>query len=356
MQMKIAVGLSGGVDSAVAAFLLKEQKHDVYGVTMKIWSGDDSPDSVKHACYGPGEESEIRRAAEICDVIGITHHVFDLSAEYEKTILGYFKNEYLAGRTPNPCVLCNQSMKFGLLPEAAFGILDVEIFATGHYAITETDDVSGRSVLRKAYDLSKDQSYFIHRLTQLQLSRALFPLGRLMKEEVREIARKNGIPSWNDPESQDFYEGDYKELINHDDEPGDIVDIKGSVIGKHQGIWNYTIGQRRGIGIAAAEPLYVTEIDASMKRVIVAPKHESVRGSFIATQFNWVSKNSADKSMQYTVKTRSSQKGSVCTVEPVNESVLKIHLEKPESGIAAGQSAVLYEGDMVIGGGIIEYN
>ncbi len=353
--MKIAVGLSGGVDSAVAAFLLKEQKYDLFGVTMKIWSGKDIPESTKHACYGPGEENEIRRAAEICKAIGIPHHVYDLSAEYEKTILGNFKNEYLKGRTPNPCVLCNQSMKFGLLPAAAKDILGAEFFATGHYAITETDNTSGRAILRKARDLSKDQSYFIHRLTQDQLHGAIFPLGNLMKEEVRKIAREKGIPSWNDPESQDFYEGDYKELIGHDDEPGDIVDARGSVIGRHQGIWNYTIGQRRGLGIAAPEPLYVTEIDASMKRVIVAPKLESLRGSFLATRFNWVSENCVVASKQYTVKTRSSQSGSECTVETADNLTLQIQLKKPDIGIAAGQSAVLYDGDLLIGGGIIEY-
>ena len=353
--MKIAVGLSGGVDSAVAAFLLKEQKHDIYGVTMRIWSGDDSAESTRHACYGPGEESEILRAAEICEVLGISHHVFDLSAEYEKTILGYFKNEYLGGRTPNPCVMCNQSMKFGLLPAFANDAVGAEVFATGHYAKIEKDKESGRSVLRKARDLSKDQTYFIHRLTQDQLHRAVFPLGDLMKEEVREIAKSKGLPSWNDPESQDFYDGDYKDLIGHADEPGDIVDNNGSVLGKHSGIWNYTVGQRRGLGIAAPEPLYVTEINAPLRRVIVAPKHDSMRGSFNAAGFNWVSRNSVDKKATYTVKTRSSQPGSACVVEAVNDTTLLIHLEKPECGIAAGQSAVLYEGDILIGGGIIEY-
>lgn len=353
--MRVAVGLSGGVDSAVAALMLKEQGHDVCGVTMRIWSGDDDRQAMRHACYGPGEENQIRRAREICDVIGIPYSVFDLSDAYEKTVLGYFKREYLGGRTPNPCVLCNQEMKFGLLAALAKEALGSEAFATGHYARTERAAENGRFILRKARCQSKDQSYFIHRLTQDQFRRAIFPLGEYAKEEVRETARREGIPSWSDTESQDFYDGDYRKLIDRDDEPGDIVDAKGAVLGAHRGIWNYTVGQRRGLGIAAAEPLYVTAIDASLRRVFVAPKREAMKETFIATQFNWLSRSGISGPVSLTVKTRSSHRGAYCTVEPLDEGTVRILLENPESGIAAGQSAVLYDGDVVIGGGIIEY-
>jgi len=191
-------------------------------------------------------------------------------------------------------------------------------------------------------------------LTQKQLKRAVFPLGEYTKEDVRQIAREKRIPSWEDPESQDFFDGDYNELIGHDDEPGDIVDTKGTVLGKHRGIWNYTVGQRRGLGIAAAEPLYVTAIDASRKKVIVAPKHESLISVFHATHFNWVSIDGMTKPKTVTVKTRSSHRGAQCKAEPLSSTTVRIILESPENGIAAGQSAVLYEGDMVVGGGVIE--
>jgi tRNA-specific 2-thiouridylase len=354
-MMRIGIGMSGGVDSSVAAIILKEQRHEVFGITMRIWSGDADRTPKRHACYGPGEESEILRAGEICEAIGIPHLVYDLSKEYSETILGYFKREYLEGRTPNPCVLCNQRMKFGLLPALANDELGVNAFATGQYVRTRMDAKSGRATLLKARDTFKDQSYFLHRLTQEQLMRAVFPLGEYTKEEVRQIAREKRILSWEDPESQDFYDGDYSDLIGYDDEPGDIVDTKGTVLGKHRGIWNYTVGQRRGLGIAAAEPLYVTAIDASRKRVIVATKHESLISVFHATHFNWVSIDGLNKPKNLAVKTRSTQRGVQCKAEPLGASMIRIILENPESGIAAGQSAVLYDEDMVIGGGTIEY-
>lgn len=354
--MKIAAGVSGGVDSAVAAFLLKAQGHEVYGVTMKIWAGGEEAEAKGNACYGPGEEVDIRRAAEICAAIGIPHHVFDLSDAYSETVLGYFTREYRKGRTPNPCILCNQQMKFGLLPALAVETLGAEGFATGHYARTAIDRETGRILLLKARGKSKDQSYFLHRLTQDQLRSALFPLGEYTKEEVREMALKKQLPSWNDPESQDFYDGDYRDLIGCGDEPGDIVDTKGVVLGRHSGVWNYTVGQRRGLGIAAAEPLYVNAIDASTRRVIVATREQALRKSFTAARFNWVSKDGIKGSLSCTVKPRSSHPGARCIAEPLDESTVRIILEKPECGIAAGQSAVLYDRDTVIGGGIIEYH
>jgi tRNA-specific 2-thiouridylase len=353
--MKIAVGMSGGVDSSVAALLLKQQGHEVTGVTMKIWAGDPDAKAVRHACYGPGEESEIAMAGRICEVIGIPHRVYDLSEAYAENILGYFKNEYLQGRTPNPCVMCNAKMKFGLLPAAAFQEAGADSFATGHYARTSVDEKTGRALLMKARDTSKDQSYFIHRLTQYQLKRAIFPLGDLMKSEVREIAAENGLPSWDDPESQDFYDGDYQELLGCGDDPGEIVDAKGKVLGSHKGIWNYTVGQRRGLGIAAPEPLYVAAIDPSRKRVVVTGKRGAEIKIFNAADFNRLAALSPDSGEPLTVKTRSSHQGAPCRAEEIDQSTVRVTLDTPEPGIAPGQSAVLYQGDLVMGGGIIEY-
>lgn len=352
--MNIAVGMSGGVDSSVAAHLLKKEGHHVTGVTMRIWRGDEPARGKGNACYGPGEGAEIRRAAEVCGRLRIPHHVFDLSREYEHTVLSYFKNEYLSGRTPNPCVVCNCRMKFGLLFESAIGLTGAEYFATGHYARVDASSGNGRSLLRKARDESKDQSYFLYRLGQEQLERTVFPLGNLLKEDVRSIAEECDIPSWDEPESQDFYNGDYGDLVREEDDPGEIVDTAGNVLGTHRGIWNFTVGQRKGLGLSHPMPLYVIAIDADRKRVVVAPKEQTFRRVFLATRFNWVSVEELTTPGKGAVKTRSAHPGAPCTAETVDEDTVRIFLDQPESGIAAGQSAVLYDGDIVLGGGIIQ--
>ena len=357
--MKIAVGMSGGVDSSVAALLLKQAGFDIFGVTMKIWKGGDADINSaprRHACYSPGEEEEIQRAAEICQKLGIEHHVFDLSQEYEEIVLDYFRYEYKNGRTPNPCIVCNQRLKFGLLPMFAIDKIGADAFATGHYARVSFDEKTKRYMLMKSHDNSKDQSYFLHRLTQDQLSKVHFPLGEMYKEDVRKLAKEMDIPSWNDPESQDFYDGDYAELIGCAEEPGDIVGTDGKVLGQHQGIWNYTVGQRRGLGIAADRPLYVKSIEPEKKQVVVAYKEEVLRDSFFATEFNWVSFNSISNEEELHVKVRSSQKAYPCRAMLLRDNTIRIVLDSPQGEIAAGQSAVLYKDELVIGGGVIEYN
>jgi len=224
-----------------------------------------------------------------------------------------------------------------------------------HYARVSIDKNTGEPRLMKARDTAKDQSYFIHRLTRDQLKRAIFPLGDLMKSEVRRIAEEKGLPSWDDPESQDFYDGDYQELLGCGDDPGDIVDSEGKVLGSHRGIWNYTVGQRRGLGIAAAEPLYVAAIDPSRKRVVVTGKRGAEIKMFNAADFNRLSAVSPESESTLTVKTRSSHRGAPCRAEEIAPSTVRVILDTPESGIAPGQSAVLYQGDLLIGGGIIEY-
>lgn len=342
--MKIAVGLSGGVDSSVVASLLKEQGHEVVGVTMKLWSGRYRGGDDSNACFGPAEAEHIERAAAIAEQIGIEYRVFDCSEEYEKNIIEYFRTEYLAGRTPNPCVRCNAMMKFGLLPEAAKkeGV-DFDYFATGHYARIVRDDAGCH--LFQGLDLAKDQSYFLYRLTQKQLARQLFPLGEYTKEEVRKLAARFGLLSKDRPDSQDFYSGDYSELLQVADKAGDIVDENGKILGKHRGFWHYTVGQRKGIGIAAPRPLYVLELNACRNEVIVGYV-ESVRHHHVEiADCNWIL--SAPEG-ECEVKIRSSSRLVKAVI-----SGARITFAEDVLAAAKGQSAVIYRDGEVLGGGII---
>lgn len=350
----VIVGLSGGVDSSVAAYLLKEEGYEVIGVTMAIWEGQYKS-SGKHACYGSDEEEEIREARAVAEKLEIPYHVFDCSAEYRQAVLDYFRSEYLAGRTPNPCIQCNQQIKFGMLPAMAekSGIR-FDYFATGHYAATEFSEKYGRYILKKAADAKKDQTYFIHRLTQEQLKRALLPLGGFHKPGIMALAGKLGIVVDNYEESQDFYSGDYKELLEVEDSPGDIVDAHGKVLGRHNGTWNYTIGQRKGLGIAFSEPLYVIGLNSDANTVIVGTRAETYRTSFLVSDLNWVAIAGLDHALDCMAKIRSAQQEREAHLEPAGDGLVKVTFFHPNDAITPGQSAVFYDGDVVLGGGIIQ--
>jgi tRNA-specific 2-thiouridylase len=350
----VIVGLSGGVDSSVAAYMLKQQGYEVIGVTMAIWDGQYKS-TGKHACYGSDEEEEIRDAREVAKKLDIPYHVFNCSAEYKQAVLDYFKSEYLAGRTPNPCIQCNQLIKFGMLPMMAKKAgIDFDYFATGHYARVEFSDKYQRFVLKKAADLKKDQTYFIHRLSQEQLKQVMLPIGGFNKPEIKELARKVGITIEDIEESQDFYSGDYKDLLEVDDNPGNIVNSQGKILGQHKGIWNYTIGQRKGLGIAYAEPLYVIGLDKEANTVVVGVRDETYNSTFIVTDLNWVAIPQLEDPMDCTAKIRSAQKEREARIEPLANGDVKVTFFHPNDAITPGQSAVFYEEDIVLGGGIIK--
>lgn len=362
---RVAVGLSGGVDSSTVAALLAEAGAVVLGLTMSIWRegaaggpaeqrGNADPDvaSQSDACYGPGEKEDIEASAALCERLGAPFHAIDLSAEYEERILGYFRREYRAGRTPNPCVRCNAEMKFGFLLEKARAQgLDFDCFATGHYARIGLR--GGRPILRRAVEEAKDQSYFIHRLAPELLAGLAFPLGDYSKAAVRNEARRLGLAVAEKPESQDFVSGGYASLFG-DEESGDIVDEGGRVIGRHRGIVHYTIGQRRGLGVSTGpEPLYVSAIDAARNRVVV-----SSNASLFCSAIQGVDALLHDPSLEggpfaAFVRIRQNHRPARARVRVQGEAA-RIDFDEPQRAAAPGQSAVFYDDEgFVLGGCVI---
>ncbi|HPW17607.1 MAG TPA: tRNA 2-thiouridine(34) synthase MnmA [Candidatus Aminicenantes bacterium] len=352
--MRIAVGLSGGVDSSVAALLLAEAGHGVTGVFMKTRSGPAGPSGRRGGCFGRDEAEDIRAASAVCERLGIELRIIDCARGFEEIVLRDLRAGYLAGTTPNPCVRCNPLVKFGLLPEAArrAGLL-FDRFATGHYARIAYDPSLVRFLLKRAADARKDQSYFLYRLGQPQLATALFPLGDLLKAKVREIARKERLPVHDRKESQDFYPGDPADLFGRDALAGDIVDREGRVLGRHRGVWRYTVGQRKGLGIAHPVPLYVLGIDAAANRLVVGPESETHRRSVVVGDTVWGPFEALAAPAEVRVKLRSTGRLVRATVSPLEEGRARIDLAEPVSSAAPGQSAVLYDGDTVLGGGVI---
>ncbi len=354
--MKVAVGMSGGVDSSAAALILKEQGHDVIGLSMSIWDGKTQESSIRNnACYGPDEKYDIEEAEKICKLLNVPFHVIDCSSQYNDKVLSYFRNEYLSARTPNPCVVCNQKIKFGTLVSSAKSAgLDFDMFATGHYAIVEYDEEIGRYILRKGTDPKKDQSYFLYMLSQNQLQKAVFPLGRLTKQEVRKIAADAKLPVAEREESQDFYEGNYRDLLDVQDTDGDIVHIDGRVLGRHKGIWNYTPGQRKGLAISSSEPLYVVKLDGRYNRVIVGSREDTFVSSFIVNNINWIALDRLGKRIEASVRTRYGQAEVRACIEMTNIFNVRVTPFEKMDSVSPGQSAVFYDGDIIIGGGVID--
>ncbi len=364
--MKILVGLSGGVDSSVCAAMLKEQGHDVIGVTMSIWGKDGVYKKIQEkmnsqfsnkrhgACLGPSEKEDIEVAQRVAKQIGIDFHVFDCAKQYEEIVLNNFKKEYLSGRTPNPCVWCNALIKFELLPHLAKeNGIKFDKFATGHYARVE-EISEGDYILKKGIEPKKDQSYFLYRLTKNQLKNIILPLGVYSKKQIREYAKNMGLAVADKPDSQDFYEGDYNELLQVDDKIGNIVDESGNILGQHRGFWNYTVGQRKGLGVSSSEPLYVTELKKDSNEVVVGFKNSTMKNTLIANKLNWIGFKNTDIEFVCEAKIRSSQIPQKVIVKLLDEQKMEVEFENMQSNITIGQSIVLYDDEVVLGGGIID--
>ncbi|MGD9032840.1 MAG: tRNA 2-thiouridine(34) synthase MnmA [Desulfobacteraceae bacterium] len=356
---KVVVGLSGGVDSSIAAALLKEKGYEVIGVSMMIFDASMPiiTESERHACYGPGEEEDLKSAAHVCHKLGIPFHAIDLREEFRNHVIEYFRSEYLEGRTPNPCIVCNHKLKFGFLLEKTKELgADFDFFATGHYAqIAESE---GRFLLKRAVDLSKDQTYFLYALTPEQLSCTLFPVGGYAKPQVREMAHALGLQTADRPESQDFISGtDYASLFHEEEiKEGEIVDENGNLLGKHRGIIHYTVGQRKGLGIASGRPLYVLRIDAQRNRIVVSDRENLLAQGLIAANLNLIAIDQLDKPHKVKAKIRLQHKEADATLYPHEHNRAKIVFDEPQMSVTPGQSAVFYADDVVLGGGIIEHS
>ena len=353
----VAVGLSGGVDSTIAAWRLRQEGWHVLGLTMSIWDGTTRmADSQRTSCFGPGEVRHLQAAAAIAERLGIEHRVIRLADQFRHQVLDDFRAEYLAGRTPNPCVQCNQLIKFGALLDVARGQgVAFDYFATGHYARVARDEATGRWQLVRGRDRSKDQSYFLSRLRQDQLQALLLPLGDLLKADVRAAARELGWPELAErEESQDFACGHYAALFQDaDTPPGDVVTHDGTWLGHHRGIIHYTIGQRKGLGLGGGgTPWHVVGIDALRNRVVVGTKEDLYQPRLAAADVNWVGLAGAEDTFRCEVQIRQQHPAAPATVSPKADQLL-VEFDEPQLAVTPGQIAVFYQDDNVLASGVI---
>jgi len=352
--VRALVALSGGVDSAVAAALLVEQGYEVIGVTLRLWAECGPDDAHANRCR---VSEAVCRARRVADWIGIPFHVIDAEAAFKNQVVDYFIAEYGAGRTPSPCVLCNRTVRFALLLDRALA-LGATFVATGHYA--RVRHTEGCCQLLRGRDSFKDQSYFLHALSQEQLTHVLFPLGELTKEDVRIIARQRGLPVAGQPESQDIcflVDGDYRRFLIHHAphlfRPGPIRDVSGRVLGQHRGLPAYTIGQRKGLGIAAEGPLYVLAIEPTENALIVGTAEELDQDECLVEGMHYISGDTAAATFRALAQVRYRARPVAVTVAPLQHKRAHVRFVSSQRGIAPGQFLVLYDGKVVLGGGAI---
>ncbi len=357
-NQRVLVGMSGGVDSSATAALLQAEGFDVVGVTLKLWP-QDCVNRAEDKCCGP---QAVMDARSVCSQLGVPYYLVDESGLFQKKVIEYFAAEYRVGRTPNPCVMCNQHLKFGVLIDRARQ-LGCDFIATGHFARLQQDPKSGRTLLLRGRDLRKDQSYFLFSLRQDQLAHSMFPLGERTKADTREVARTCSLRTADKEESMEICfvpDNDYGKFLREaklaERHPGDIVDETGKKLGEHEGVEFYTVGQRRGLGVTARDPLYVVELDPVSNRVVVGPESRLNRDRFTATTCNWIPWEVPPASFECRAKIRYNHPGATATVTPGPNGTASVHLHEPARAIAPGQACVFYggdDGDLVLGGGWI---
>lgn len=355
---KVIIGMSGGVDSSVAAALLLEQGYDVIGVTMKIWPESLGEDKIREGgCCSLSAVDDARRVAHH---LGIPYYVMNFQEIFEKKVIDYFIEEYQRGRTPNPCIACNKFVKFDALLKKAVA-MDVKYVATGHYARVVYDEELGRYLLKKSATASKDQTYALYNLTQDQLEHILMPLGDYTKDETREMAYKLGLGVASKPDSQEIcfvedndYAGFIKERTGKESEKGFFVDLEGNIIGEHRGIIHYTVGQRKGLGIAFGKPMYVVSIDAEKNQVVLGEAGQEYRSNLTSTKLNFIPFDKLDKEISVMAKIRYSAKEAEAVISPIGEDRVLVRFKTPQRAVTPGQAVVFYKDDILVGGGTIE--
>lgn len=356
MGKKVVVGMSGGVDSSVAAYLLKQHGYDVVGVTMQIWQ-DESHEEIenKGGCCGLSAVDDARRVAAMLD---IPYYVMNFKSEFKRDVIDYFVREYLAGRTPNPCIACNRYVKWESLLTRSIQI-GADYIATGHYArICELPN--GRYAIRNSVTAKKDQTYALYNLTQEQLKRTLMPIGDYTKEEVRKIAEDIGLMVAGKPDSMEICfvpDNDYASFIEKEtgvtSVPGDFVDVDGNVIGKHRGVIHYTVGQRKGLGIAIGKPAFVVAIRPEQNQVVIGEDRDVYTERLYANNLNFMAVDDIPEPVHVKAKIRYSHEGAYCTVRKIDSDTIECMFDQPVRAVTPGQAVVLYDGEYVLGGGTI---
>lgn len=354
---RVVVAMSGGVDSSLTAALLVRQGYEVIGATMQIWDNEQLDKKGDRGCCSLSAVNDARRVAE---KIGIPYYVLNFRDYFQEKVVDYFIEEYCLGRTPNPCIACNKYVKFRLFFQKAME-LGADYIATGHYGRVEYSSDIGRFLLLKGIDAAKDQSYALYHLNQRLLKHFLLPLGGLKKPETREMAREFGLSVAEKPDSQEIcfiLDDDYKRFLREKAptalKQGNIVDCRGNILGKHQGLPLYTVGQRKGLGIAAGTPLYVIKLDSEKNELVVGDNDRIFSSALIAKELNFISLDKLEKPLEAEVKIRYSAKPASAIIYLLSEGKIRVEFRQPQRAVTPGQSAVFYNGDIVIGGGIIQ--